>query len=50
MAVGLSACVPEFGTPPRMRSWGPDFRSYRVIGNIHYVGSTDLAQFLMTTS
>src|SRR5262249_52363629 len=49
-AVGLSGCVGEFGTPPRMRSWDRDFPPYRVIGNIHYVGSTELAQFLITTS
>ncbi len=33
-----------------MRPWDRDFPAYRVIGSIHYVGSTDLAQFLITTS
>jgi metallo-beta-lactamase class B len=50
VAVGVPACVGEFGTPPQMRSWDRDFPPYRVIGNIHYVGSTELAQFLITTS
>src|SRR5262252_1169004 len=49
-AVGLWGCVGEFGTPPRMWSWDRDFPPYRVLGNIHYVGSTELAQFLITTS
>jgi metallo-beta-lactamase class B len=46
----LSACVGEFGIPGNMWRWDRDFPPHRVIGNIHYVGSTDLAQFLITTS
>ncbi len=49
VAVELTACVGQFGVPPRMRPWDRDFPAYRVIGNVHYVGSTDLAEFLITT-
>jgi metallo-beta-lactamase class B len=46
-ALEFSACVSEFGIPGSMWRWDSDFPPYRVIGNIYYVGSTDLAQFLI---
>jgi metallo-beta-lactamase class B len=49
-AFQLSACVGEFGVPGAMWRWDRDFPPHKVIGNIHYVGSTDLAQFLITGS
>src|SRR5213592_4160515 len=49
-AAELSACVGEFGTPSSMRPWDRDFPPFHVIGNVHHVGSTDLSQFLITTS
>jgi metallo-beta-lactamase class B len=48
-ALPLWACLGEYGIPGRMWSWDRSFPPYRVIGNIHYVGSTDLAQFLIVT-
>jgi metallo-beta-lactamase class B len=48
-ALELTACVGEFGVPPSMRPWDRDFPAYRVIGNVHYAGSSDLAQFLIAT-
>src|ERR1700742_3617228 len=42
-------CVGKFGVPPSMRPWDRDFPPFRVIGNVYYVGSVDLAQFLVTT-
>jgi len=48
-ALQLAACVGEFGIPGSMWPWDRDFPPYRVIGNIHYVGSTELAQFLITS-
>jgi metallo-beta-lactamase class B len=50
LALQLSACAGEFGIPGSMWRWDTSFPPYRVIGNIHYVGSADLAQFLITTS
>ena len=32
-----------------MRSWNRDYPPYKVIGNIYYVGSNAIAQFLITT-
>jgi metallo-beta-lactamase class B len=49
-ALNLSACVAEFGIPSSMWHWDRKFPAYRVIGNIHYVGSSDLAQFLIATA
>ena len=48
-ALNVSACISEFGIPGNMWRWDRNFPPHRVIGNIHYVGSTDLAQFLITT-
>jgi metallo-beta-lactamase class B len=50
LALECAACAGEFGIPGSMWRWDTSFPPYRVIGNIHYVGSTDLAQFLITTS
>jgi metallo-beta-lactamase class B len=47
--VTLAGCIGEFGVPPSMRPWDRDFPAFTVIGNIHFVGSSDLAQFLVTT-
>ena len=32
-----------------MRSWNRDYPPYKVIGNVYYVGSKDLASYLITT-
>jgi metallo-beta-lactamase class B len=37
------------GVPSQMWSWNRPFPPYRVIGNIYYVGSNEIAQFLVTT-
>ncbi|HEX3852075.1 MAG TPA: subclass B3 metallo-beta-lactamase [Polyangiaceae bacterium] len=44
------SCVNQSGVPYDMRSWNRSFEPYRVIGNIYYVGSTGVAQFLIVTS
>jgi len=48
-ALQLTACAYDFGIPGSMWRWDRDFPPYRVIGNIHHVGSTELSQFLITT-
>jgi metallo-beta-lactamase class B len=48
-ALNLSACVAKYGIPGSMWHWDRNFPPHHVIGNIHYVGSSDLAQFLITT-
>lgn len=47
--VGLVACAGQAGVPRDMRSWNRDFPPHHVIGNIYYVGSNGIAQFLITT-
>ena len=47
-ALGIG-CAGQSGVPANMRSWNRDFPPYHVIGNIYYVGSNDVAQFLITT-
>jgi metallo-beta-lactamase class B len=46
----LTDCLPQAGVPYAMRRWNRPFPPYRVIGNIHYVGTNEIAQFLITTS
>jgi metallo-beta-lactamase class B len=48
-AVALAACSGMTGVPREMRSWNRSFPPYRIIGNIYYVGSNAIAQYLITT-
>jgi len=48
-ALALSACAGQGGVPSAMWSWNRPFAPYRVIGNVYYVGSNQIAQFLVTT-
>jgi len=48
-AVTLGACASQSGVPREMRSWNRPYAPYRIIGNIYYVGSNGVAQFLITT-
>jgi metallo-beta-lactamase class B len=50
LALALVSCVSQSGVPYNMRAWNRSFEPYRVIGNIYYVGSSDIAQFLIVTS
>ena len=50
LALALVSCVSQSGVPYNMRAWNRSFEPYRVIGNIYYVGSNDIAQFLIVTS
>jgi metallo-beta-lactamase class B len=42
-------CAQWAGVPGSMQQSNRDFEPYRVIGNIYYVGSNDIALFLITT-
>jgi len=42
-------CAWNNGVPGRMWNWNQPFPPYRVIDNIYYVGSNQIAQFLITT-
>jgi metallo-beta-lactamase class B len=44
-----AGCAGEGGVPGKMWTWNRDYPPYRVIDNIYYVGSTEIAQFLITT-
>jgi metallo-beta-lactamase class B len=48
-AVLACSCAGQGGVPGRMWTWNRDFPPYRVIDNIYYVGSNEIAQFLITT-
>jgi metallo-beta-lactamase class B len=49
-ALQLAACAGQYGVPGRMWNWDLDAPPFRVIDNIYFVGSNELAQFLITTS
>jgi metallo-beta-lactamase class B len=49
-AVVCSGCANWAGVPGNMQQANRDFPPYRVAGNIYYVGSNDIALFLITTS
>jgi len=48
-ALVLAACSGMAGVPREMRSWNRSFAPYRIIGNVYYVGSNAIAQYLITT-
>ena len=47
--MAIAACAGQAGVPREMRAWNRPFAPYRIIGNIHYVGTTEIAQYLITT-
>ncbi|MEP6653879.1 MAG: subclass B3 metallo-beta-lactamase, partial [Myxococcales bacterium] len=48
-ALAFAACASQRGVPREMRAWNRPFEPYRVIGNIYYVGTNGIAQFLIAT-
>jgi len=50
LLLALPACASQAGVPGNMQQWNRPFPPYRVIDNIYYVGSNEIAQFLITTS
>jgi len=48
-ALTLGACANQSGVPREMRSWNRPFPPYRILGNIYYVGTSGVAQFLIVT-
>lgn len=49
LSAGPSGCASWAGVPGSMQHWNRDFEPYRVIGNVYYVGSNEIALFLITT-
>lgn len=47
--LALCACAGQAGVPADMRAWNRSFPPHRVIGNIYYVGTNGIAQFLIAT-
>jgi metallo-beta-lactamase class B len=47
--LGASACAGHHGVPASLWGWNRAFAPYQVIGNVHYVGTNQIAQFLITT-
>jgi metallo-beta-lactamase class B len=50
LLLALPACVSQAGVPGNMQQWNRPFPPYRVIDNVYYVGTNEIAQFLITTS
>lgn len=48
-ALALASCASQRGVPREMRAWNRPFEPYRVIGNIYYIGTNGIAQFLIAT-
>jgi metallo-beta-lactamase class B len=48
-ALSFAGCASWAGVPGNMQASNRDFDPYRVIGNVYYVGSNDIALFLITT-
>jgi metallo-beta-lactamase class B len=48
-AIAIAACAGQTGVPREMRAWNRPLAPYRIIGNVHYVGTTEIAQYLITT-
>jgi metallo-beta-lactamase class B len=48
LALG-AGCASQAGVPREMRAWNHQYPPFHVIGNIYYVGSNAIAQFLVTT-
>jgi metallo-beta-lactamase class B len=49
LALAAGACAGPHAVPGKMWTWNRDFPPYRVIDNVYYVGSNEIAQFLITT-
>lgn len=47
--IAFGACAGQAGVPYEMRGWNRPFAPYRMVGNIHYVGTSGIAQYLITT-
>ena len=47
--LALAQCAGQAGVPGNMQHWNRDFPPYRVIDDIYYVGSNEIALFLITT-
>jgi len=45
----LTRCAGQTGVPGNMQQWNRPFPPYRVIDDVYYVGSNQIAQFLITT-
>ena len=49
LLLALVACASQAGVPGNMQQWNRPFPPYRVIDNVYYVGTNEIAQFLITT-
>jgi metallo-beta-lactamase class B len=50
--IAIAFLVPAFAgaqADPTSRSWNQPVEPYRIIGNVYYVGASDIASFLITT-
>jgi metallo-beta-lactamase class B len=47
--LALAGCAAQAGVPGSMQQWNRHFPPYRVLGNIYYVGTNKIAQFLIAT-
>jgi metallo-beta-lactamase class B len=47
--MAIAGCAGQAGVPREMRAWNRDYPPFQIIGNIYYIGSNAVAQFLITT-
>jgi metallo-beta-lactamase class B len=50
LLLALGGCVSQAGVPGNMQAWNRPFPPYRVLDNVYYVGTNEIAQFLIATS
>ncbi len=48
-ATGVCACAGQAGVPHSMRAWNRPFPPFRIVGNVYYVGTNEMAQYLIAT-
>jgi metallo-beta-lactamase class B len=48
-AMAASGCAANKGIPAAMLSWTEEFPAFTIAGNLHYVGTNDVAMYLVTT-
>jgi len=47
--LALTGCAGQAGVPGNMQHWNRPFPAYRVIDDVYYVGTNEIALFLITT-
>jgi metallo-beta-lactamase class B len=49
VALAVAACASQKGVPLEMQMWNRSAEPFTIIGNVHFVGTSNMAMFLVTT-